>query len=64
MQTLEQLRKRARKRGLSIRKNAAYAGVFYFIADPAKNIVVSPEIMTLDAVEAWLDDDDREAANK
>ena len=60
METLEQLRRRAKKRGLAIRKNTAYAGRFYFIADVETNSVVSPEMMTLADVKAWLDDDERE----
>lgn len=56
MKTLEQLRYRARKRGLAIRKNTAYAGDFYFVADVEKDFVVSPEMMTLADVEAWLDE--------
>ena len=65
MQTLEQLRRRAKKHGLTIRKVFRGDDDSYCLVDMRTNAVVSyPTELPLARIEQWLDELDKEDAKE
>ena len=60
MQTLEQLRRRARKHGLLIHKYTRGEDAFIIVDARINGVVSYPIPLTLEQVEEWFDDYERE----
>lgn len=58
--TLEQLKTRAKKHDLTIRKYQRGEKDSYMLVDAVYNAVVAPAPMTIEQVEMWLDDLDNQ----
>ena len=54
--TIDQLKRQARKHGLKIVRRREYAAEIYMLVDIETNFVAAPNMMTLEDIEAWLED--------
>ena len=61
--TVGQLKYRAKKHGMTIRKYRRGAEDEYMLIDIRLNVVAAPAPMTLAQIELWLDDLDNQAFN-
>lgn len=54
--TIDQLKRQARKHGLKIIRRREYATEIYMLVDIETNTVAANNMMTLEDIEAWLED--------
>lgn len=54
--TIDQLKRQARKHGLKIIRRREYAAEIYMLVNIETNLVATPNMMTLEDIEAWLED--------
>ena len=54
--TIDQLKRQARKHGLKIIRQHTLCAEIYMLIDIETNKVAAPNMMTLEDIEAWLED--------